>query len=220
MIRFYHVSKKYDSSDFVLNNINLSIKQGEWVVLRGKEKAGKTTLFKLLYGIDQPTSGEMIVCGQNISRLTKNKLYNYRRQLGIIPQNVNLLNNRSLYSNIDLVLRFYGFSSKVRKARIYEVLSLVGLEKKIDIISSKISDFERRKLMIARAVVNNPSVILADDLDTGLNLSEQEEIYQIFKRVKTQDMAILFSTKEEKCLLQGLREVRLENAMIQEIKFI
>ncbi|MDD5772535.1 MAG: ATP-binding cassette domain-containing protein [bacterium] len=220
MIRLYHVCKKYDSSGVVLNDISLSIKQGEWIVLRGREKAGKTTLFKLLYGMEEPSSGEMIVCGQNICRIKKEKLYFYRRQLGIIPQDGYLLNDRDLYSNIDLVLRFYGFSSKVRKARVYEVLSIVGLEKKIDIISAKLSDFEKRKLIIARAVVNNPRIILADSPDAGLNLSEQEEIYQIFKRLKTPDMAILFSTKEEKCLLQGLREVELADGMIRETKFV
>jgi cell division transport system ATP-binding protein len=219
MIRLYHVCKKYDSSEFVLNDINLSIKQGEWVILRGREKTGKTTLFKLLYGMDRPSSGEMIVCGQNISRIKKENIFLYRRQLGIIPQDGNLLNDRDLYSNIDLILRSYGFSSKVRKARVYEILSIVGLEKKIDVVSAKLTDFEKKKLMIARAVVNNPRVILADDLDMGLNLSEQEEIYQIFKRLKTPDMVILFSTKEEKCLLQGLREIELANSGIRETKF-
>ncbi|MEW6089160.1 MAG: ATP-binding cassette domain-containing protein [bacterium] len=212
MIQLYHVCKKYDSSGFVLNDINLLIKQGEWVVLKGREKTGKSTLIKLLCGIEKPTRGEMIICGQNLSCIKKEKIFLYRRQLGIIPDDINLLNDRSLYANIDLVFRFYGFSSRIREARIYEVLSLVGLEKKMDVISSKLSEFEKRKLVIARALVNSPRVILADDIDRGLDVSEAEEIYQIFKKLRTQDRVILFSTREERCFLRGLREVELTSS--------
>ncbi|MFH1287094.1 MAG: ATP-binding cassette domain-containing protein [bacterium] len=222
MIQLYHVCKKYDSSGFVLNDISLLIKKGEWVVLKGQGKSGKTSLFKLLYGADRPDSGEIIVCGQNLSCIKKEDISLYRRQLGIISQERTLLKDKNVWGNIEIILRcnlrVYGFSPKAIKARICEVLSLVGLEKKIDVLSGELTEFEKRKLLIARAVINNPRVILADDFNAGLDVSEQEELYQIFKRLKTQDVTILFSAREQ-CLLQGLREIELVDARIQEKNF-
>ena len=170
MIVFKNVTVKYDKENYALKDMSLQIKEGEFVFIVGKTGAGKSTLFKLLTRQISPTSGTIKVFKNNLDRIGNRDLPYYRRNLGVVFQDFKLLDDRNVYNNVSFAQEVIGENSFRIKKRVNNVLNLVGLRNKYRKMPRELSGGEQQKVAIARAIINKPKIILADE-PTG-NLDE------------------------------------------------
>ena len=171
MIKLKNVTKKYKNDHYALKNVNLEINSGEFVFVVGSSGAGKSTLMKLLYSEEKPSSGIVSIGGINIANIKSNKIPNLRRCMGIVFQDYKLLQNQTVFDNVAYVIRTLGISSKEINARVQGALKIVGLYEKMNATPSELSGGEQQRVGIARAIVNGPPLLIADE-PTG-NLDPQ-----------------------------------------------
>ena len=181
-----------------LKGVNLRIPQGSFVSLKGRSGSGKTTLLNCLGGLDQPTKGDILIMGQDISKWRERQLTTWRReQVGFIFQSLGLLPALSAYENVELMLRMNGVRGKERRRRTLECLELVGLTKWIDHRPYEMSGGQQQRVAIARAVANNPQMIIADEPTGELDSRTAAEILGLFKSlVKDRHMTMLMATHD------------------------
>ena len=174
MIEFKDVTKEYSKGIAALNGVNLKIEKGEFAFIVGDSGSGKSTLIRLLLKELDPTSGSIIVNGQNLNRLKHRKIPQYRRHLGVVFQDFRLLKDRNIYENIAFALRVTETSPRIIKQKVPAALSLVGLAQKYKAFPKELSGGEQQRVAIARAIVNEPAILLADE-PTG-NLDPTDEV--------------------------------------------
>ncbi len=184
-------------NELLLSNINLTVDKGEFVYLIGKSGTGKTSLFRTLYA-DMPATGRVSVCGFDVSRIKKAKIPLLRRKIGIVFQNFRLLTDRDVYSNMDFVLRATGWKKKKEiDERITEVLESVRLADKASFPVYRLSEGEQQRVGIARALVNRPELILADEPTGNLDPITSEEIMSLLIDInKKWNTTVLISTHD------------------------
>ena len=163
MIELKEVTKEYSKGVAALNGVNLKIEQGEFVFIVGDSGSGKSTLIRLILKELEPTSGKIIVNGQDLSRLKHRKIPMYRRGIGVVFQDFRLLKDRNIYENIAFAQRVTEKPSRVIKKKVPAALSLVGLAQKYKSFPKELSGGEQQRVAIARAIVNEPAILLADD---------------------------------------------------------
>ena len=163
MIEFKDVSKVYANGTVALENINLTIEDGEFVFIVGASGAGKTTLMKLLLREEKPTSGSLIVGDYDLVRIPNRKVPYYRRQLGMVFQDFRLFEKKTVFENVAFAMRVIGERSNVIKSRVPTILSIVGLSDKYKSFPTELSGGEQQRVSLARALANNPSIIIADE---------------------------------------------------------
>lgn len=195
MIILKDVIKQYKNKP-ALYNVNLHIKPGEFVFLTGPSGAGKSTLMKLLYMEEKPTRGQVVIGGINIANLHPNKIPNLRRCMGIVFQDFKLLQNHTVYDNIAYVIRTLGISSREIEARVYGALKVVGLEHKAKSKPSELSGGEQQRVSIARAIVNGPPLLIADEPTGNLDPKNSMEVMEILDQVNQRGITILVSTHD------------------------
>src|SRR5574344_1212182 len=195
MIQLRNVSKKYKYS-YALRGVNLDILAGEFVFLTGSSGAGKSTLMKLLYREELPTSGFITIGGINIGNLPLDKVPNLRRCMGIVFQDYKLLQNQSVYDNVAYVIRTLGMSTKEIEARVMGALKVVGLANKAKAKHTELSGGEQQRVSIARAIVNGPPLLIADEPTGNLDPKNSLEIMQILEQVNKKGITILVSTHD------------------------
>ena len=161
MIELKEVTKEYSKGIAALNGINLRIEQGEFVFVVGDSGSGKSTLIRLLMKEIEPTSGTIIVNGQNLNRMKHRQIPQYRRGIGVVFQDFRLLKDRNIYENIAFAQRVTEKSTRVIKKKVPAALSLVGLAQKYKAFPKELSGGEQQRVAIARAVVNEPAILLA-----------------------------------------------------------
>jgi len=203
----YHVSKRFKHNRPALDDISVDIRSGEFIFLTGPSGAGKTTFLKLLFVEDTPTAGNIIVLGRNLSRVREANLHHLRRQIGVVFQDFRLLKNRTIFENIDFVLRLYGHPPKVRKKMAWQALSMVGLEKRIDAYPLELSGGEQQRIAIARAIVNNPPLILADEPTGNLDSQREEEIMALFSKINMQGTTLVVATHNKSIISRMSKRV-------------
>ncbi len=205
MIQLRGVTKKY-KNQYALKNINLDIMAGEFVFLTGASGAGKSTLMKLLYREETPTCGVVMVGnGMNIANLPDDKVPNLRRCMGIVFQDYKLLPNMSVYDNVAYVIRTLGMSTKEINARVMGALKVVGLSDKIQAKPSELSGGEQQRVSIARAIINGPPLLIADEPTGNLDPENSKTIMGILEEVNTRGITILVSTHNQE-LVNSLRK--------------
>lgn len=180
----------------LLENVNLHVSEGEFVYIIGHVGSGKSSLFKTLYG-ELPVRGEgtASVLDYNLYQLKRRHLPALRRQMGIIFQDFQLLSDRTVYENIDFVLRATGWRKKeMRRQRILEVLTEVGMESKVDAYPHQLSGGEQQCVTIARSIINNPKIILADEPTGNLDRDNSEKITGMLKRLCENGTAVVMIT--------------------------
>lgn len=197
MIQLRNVTKKYKSGKYALKNINLDILSGEFVFIVGASGAGKSTLMKLLYHEELPTSGTVIVGGKNIAKLHNDEVPSIRRSMGIVFQDYKLLQNKTVYDNVAYVIRTLGYSTKDIKARVMSALSIVGLSDKMNSFPSELSGGEQQRVGIARAIVNGPPLLIADEPTGNLDPNTSMEIMQILEQINQRGITVIVSTHDE-----------------------
>ena len=197
MITMKNVRKSYDNGADALRGINLEVADGEFVFIVGPSGSGKSTLTKILTGEISCTDGEVMVNGFDLDRMRPSKLYKLRRTLGIIFQDFRLIENKTVYQNIEFAMRVLGVKPKKIKPRIKYVLELVGLQDKINCMPNELSGGEQQRVAIARALANNPRLIIADEPTTALDVTIQAQILELLKDLqKKQGCSIMLITHD------------------------
>ena len=181
MIELKEVTKEYSKGIAALNGINLRIEQGEFVFVVGDSGSGKSTLIRLLMKEIEPTSGTIIVNGQNLNRMKHRQIPQYRRGIGVVFQDFRLLKDRNIYENIAFALRVTETPTRVIKKKVPAALSLVGLAQKYKSFPKELSGGEQQRVAIARAIVNEPAILLADEPTGNLDEDTAAEITGILK---------------------------------------
>lgn len=196
MITFQNVTKRYKNDHYALKNISLQIHSGEFVFIVGASGAGKSTLMKLLYSEEKPTSGIVSIGGLNIANLTNDRIPNLRRCMGIVFQDYKLLQNQTVYDNVAYVIRTLGISSKEIDARVNGALKIVGLHEKKKATPSELSGGEQQRVGIARAIVNGPPLLIADEPTGNLDPKNSMEIMQILDQINQRGITVIVSTHD------------------------
>ena len=196
MIDFEHVTKIYKRSDTpALEDIDFHVDDGEFVFLVGHSGAGKSTLLKLILREELPTEGRVMVDGKDVARLRRGKVPFLRRQMGIIFQDFQLLHDRSVYQNLLFVLKATGWKDKAKvEARIDEVLETVGLSDKKNSMPHELSGGEQQRIVVARAMLNHPDIIIADEPTGNLDPETAEYIVRLLKDITLTGTAVIMST--------------------------
>jgi cell division transport system ATP-binding protein len=194
MIEFKNVSKVYGNNHIALSNINLNIKKGEFVFLVGPSGAGKTTFIKLLLKEIEPTNGEIIVNGTNITQLKRKKIPYYRRSIGVVFQDFRLLSDKTIYENIAFAMEIADASSKDIKRRVPQLLALVGLINKEKLYPHQLSGGEQQRVAIARALANNPSLIICDEPTGNLDPDNSWAIMELLNEINKSGTTIVMVT--------------------------
>ncbi len=195
MIQLRNVYKKYKDT-YALQNINLDIMSSEFVFLTGPSGAGKSTLMKLLYREEIPTSGTVMIGNINIAKLPNDRVPNIRRCMGIVFQDYKLLPNISVYDNIAYVIRTLGMRTKEIQDRVTGALKVVGLLNKMNAKPTELSGGEQQRVSIARAIVNGPPLLIADEPTGNLDPKTSLEIMQILEQINEKGITVIVSTHD------------------------
>ena len=195
MIQLRAVTKKY-KNNYALKNINLDILSGEFVFLVGASGAGKSTLIKMLYKEEVPSSGTVMIGGINIAKLPPDKVPNLRACMGIVFQDYKLLPNQSVFDNVAYVIRTLGISSKEINARVLGALKIVGLSDRLRAKPSELSGGEQQRVSIARAIVNGPPLLIADEPTGNLDPKNSMDIMQILEQINQKGITVIVSTHD------------------------
>lgn len=202
MIRFSQVSKRYPGGYAALKNVSFEVATGEMIFLTGHSGAGKSTLLKLIAAIERPNGGTVLVNGQNISKIRAGAVPYLRRNIGLIFQDHKLLFDRNLFDNVLLPLQIAGFDHRESAKRVRAALDKVGLLKREKAIPVALSGGEQQRLCIARAIVNRPSILLADEPTGNLDAESASAIMEIFESFHQVGATLLISTHDETLLRQ------------------
>jgi cell division transport system ATP-binding protein len=217
MIHFDNVSKRYPGGHEALSGVNLHLDAGELAFLTGHSGAGKSTLLKLLMLLERPTSGALLINGKNVSRLSNFRIPSYRRQLGVVFQDHQLLMDRTVFDNVALPLQVAGFSKKETGRRVRAALDSVGLLSKEKQSPLALSGGEQQRVGIARAVVHKPRILLADEPTGNLDPELSAEIMNLFQRFQDVGVTVLIATHDIDLIHRlNHRIVRLDQGSVLE----
>lgn len=194
MIEFKNVSKVYENGSIALDDVSLFINKGEFVVVVGHSGAGKSTLFKLLTHEVVPDSGSVLVNDVDVTRIKKSKIPMLRRKLGVVFQDFRLLPNKTVFENIAFALEVIEEKPSVIKEKVEHVLELVGLEDKANDLPEDLSGGEQQRVAVARAIVNRPLVLIADEPTGNLDPNTSKDIVDLFKHINNFGTTVVMVT--------------------------
>ena len=215
MIVFSNVTKIYSSNTVALDEVSFEIKEGEFVSIVGKSGAGKTTLIKLILGLETPTSGEVFFYGRNISAMDALELQKIRRKIGGIYQDYKLLPNKTVYENVAYIMQIEGEDNEKIALEVPQVLEAIGLSQKIHNFPRELSGGEQQRLAIARAFINHPDVILADEPTGNLDPYNTYEVISLLEKInRTGKTIILLTHNREVVNKLAKRVLTIENGRI------
>lgn len=195
MIRLYHLTKTYGDRD-ALHDVSLHIEKGEFVYVTGPSGAGKSTLLKLLYGAERPTEGKLLVGGVDISKLPRPRVPLLRRNMGVVFQDFKLLPMRSVGENVAMALEVIGSPKEQIRRRIPAVLNIVGLKGREDALPTQLSGGEQQRVAIARSIVNDPALLLADEPTGNLDGAMAVEVMEILQAINLRGTTVLVATHD------------------------
>ena len=194
MIQFVDVVKSYDQGNNALNGATLQVEDGEFVFLIGPSGSGKSTIIKLITGELKPTSGTVHVNGYSLERIRKREVPFLRRTVGVVFQDFRLISKMTVYENVAFAMRVIGAKEREIRERVPYVLELVGLENKKNRLPGEMSGGEQQRLAIARALVNNPSTIIADEPTGNLDPARSFEIMSLLEQINNLGTTVLVVT--------------------------
>lgn len=218
LIEIKNVTKVYKNGVTALSDVKLEIKKGEFVFITGGSGSGKSTLIKLLYREEKPTKGNVIVGGINVSKLKNRKVYQLRRKIGIVFQDYKLLEKLTVYENIAFVLEMYGMKKVLMRPKILKALDQVGLKEKARSYPDELSGGEQQRVSIARAIVNDPKVLICDEPTGNLDPKMSLEIARIIEDInKEMETTIILVTHDETIVnILKKRVITLEKGMVSK----
>lgn len=206
IIQLIHVSKWHDRKA-ALSDVTLEIEKGEFVLLRGASGAGKSTLLRMLFGEEQPDEGQIFVHGRNVTKLSPAEVPYLRRKVGAVFQDFRLLPKKSVFDNVALPLIVQGASEKDIRRKVTEALRAVDVDHKKDLSPHSLSTGEQQRVCIARAIVNGPVVLLADEPTGNLDPERTREIMELFKLINSRGTTVIVATHDPHVLNHVNRRV-------------
>lgn len=203
MIQLHNVSLAYQREASALNNIDLKIGKGEFVFLTGPSGAGKTSLLRLLYGALTPDRGQVLIDGQNITRMAKSQIPLLRRSIGVVFQDFKLLGNRTVFENVAISLEVLGWGRADISKKTMHMLKQMGIESKYNLKTQRLSGGEQQRVALARALVNDPKILLADEPTGNLDDANKNQILAIFKEANIRGTTVVVATHDRRLITQS-----------------
>ena len=196
MVEFRGVSKRYPNGTLALSNINLRINKGEFAFLVGQSGSGKSTLMKLLLKEEDPTEGDVYVNGNDVSSMRRSYVPYLRRNLGIIFQDFRLLPNKTVYENVAFAMHITEAVPREIRRQVPMALALVGLSRKANVYPEQLSGGEQQRVAVARAIVNSPSLLIADEPTGNLDPENSWEIVKLLNEIHQRGTTVIVATHE------------------------
>jgi len=216
MIEFYHVSKAYNGWP-ALHDVSFKIGKGEFVFLTGPSGAGKTTLLRLIFRADAPDKGQILVNNRNLLHIRESEIPYLHRMIGFVFQDFRLLPKRTVFENVALALKVSGVPEGVLRVKVAETLGGVGLGHKLDAMPMTLSVGEQQRVCLARAIANDPQILLADEPTGNLDPDLSGEILELMKSVNARGTTVVLATHNRDLLRRWRRRVmRLEQGRVAE----
>jgi cell division transport system ATP-binding protein len=217
MIQLFHVSKTYLPNYRALTDINLEVKRGEFVFLGGPSGAGKSTLLKLLFRQEEPSEGQILIDGKNVTHLPNRQVAQLRRKIGLIFQEFKLLPDLTVLDNVALAAEVIGIAKKVSRAKAYQLLRELGLKERYDSKPLSLSGGEQQRVAIARALVNEPMLVLADEPTGNLDAEVAEETMRLLFKIRDTGATIIVATHDLNLINRyGTRVILLERGTLSD----
>jgi len=214
MIQFLNVTKFYESQA-AIKNITLTIEKGELAFLTGPSGAGKSTLLKIIYLSERPDEGNVTIADWDLSKLKESSIPFLRRNIGVVFQDFRLLDNRNVFDNVAMTLRIQGALEDEVKERVMDILKIVNLRHKADSFPKALSGGEQQRVVIARAIVGEPTILLADEPTGNLDSDTASGISRLFKDINATGTTVLIATHNKELFRNtGRRVIRLDNGNI------
>ncbi len=215
LISLRNVSKDYGSSVKALDSVTLGIDKGEFVFIVGPSGAGKSTLIKLLYREEVPSDGQVVVLGKDMAKIRRREIPFLRRRIGVVFQDFKLLEDKTIGENISFALEVTGAPTREIKKRVTQVLNLVGLKDRKDAYPNELSGGEQQRIAIARALVRNPDILLADEPSGNLDPKTSHEIFSLLERANMYGTTVVVATHAQDMVnLLKKRVIELRNGTL------
>jgi len=216
MIELYHVTKSYPGGTRpALKEVSLKVDKGEFVFITGPSGAGKTTLLRLIFGAERASSGQVLVGGRNLSKLKHNQMAMLRRSIGVVFQDFKLLNNRTAQENVAFALEVVGAPQREIHSKAWMALKNVNLHDRMDAYPLNLSGGEQQRIAIARALINNPTLLLADEPTGNLDPDITREIMKLFDDINMKGTTIVIASHDRELIkAMGKRVIRLVEGAI------
>ena len=217
LIELKNVYKKYSNGVNALCDVNLSISKGEFVFVIGGSGSGKSTLIKLLYRQERPTNGEVYVGGVNVAKLRNGKVYKLRRKLGIVFQDYKLLPKKTVYENVAFALEVYGLRKNEIRKRTIKAIEQVGLKEKLRSYPDELSGGEQQRVSIARAIVNEPKVLICDEPTGNLDNKTAMEVMEVIDNINKELGTTIIMATHSMDIVNKMKKrvVELEKGVIE-----
>jgi len=217
VIETYHLSKLYRRGVYALRDLSLTIDKGEFLFLTGPSGAGKSTLLRLLLREDLPSEGRLSVAGRNLSELTPRQVQSYRRSVGFVFQDFRLIPRFTVFQNVAFVMRVLGVPQTVQHRKTFQVLKWVGLQHRMNALPEELSGGEQQRIAIARALVNDPQLVLADEPTGNLDPDLSLEIMNLFRETNARGTTVVVATHDRELIRRvDRRAVTLDHGRIVE----
>ena len=218
MIEAYHLSKAYGRGVYALRDLSLKVDKGEFIFLTGPSGAGKSTLLRLLLRQEIPSEGQLVVGGRNLASLSPRQVQAYRRSLGFVFQDFKLLQPKTVLENVAFVPRVLGMPRAQQQRRTFQVLKWVGLQHRMSAYPMELSGGEQQRIAIARALVNDPAIILADEPTGNLDPDLSLEIMNLFREINARGTTVVVATHDRELIRRvGRRTVTLDHGQMVEV---
>jgi cell division transport system ATP-binding protein len=218
VIETHHLSKVYSRGLYALRDLTLTIEKAEFVFLTGPSGAGKSTFLRLLLLQERPSEGEVFVNGQNLATLNRREIQEYRRGIGFIFQDFKLIPSRTVLENISFVPEVLGVPAAQQRRRAFQVLKWVGLQHRMNAYPDDLSGGEQQRIAIARALVNDPVLVIADEPTGNLDPDLSLEIMNLLREINAGGTTVLVATHDRELIrLVGRRTITLDQGRIVEV---
>ena len=218
MIETHHLSKLYNRGVYALRDLNLSVDKGEFIFLTGPSGAGKSTLLRLLLREDVPSEGELKVLGRDLISLRPAQIQSYRRSVGFVFQDFRLIPRFTVFQNVAFVMRVLGLPVATQQRKTFQVLKWVGLQHRMNALPEELSGGEQQRIAIARALVNDPQLVLADEPTGNLDPDLSLEIMNLFREINARGTTVIVATHDRELVRRvGRRSITLDHGKIVEV---
>ena len=218
MIETYHLSKLYNRGVYALRDLSLTIDKGEFIFLTGPSGAGKSTLLKLLLREDVPSEGELKVLGRDLKTLRPAQVQAFRRSVGFVFQDFRLIPRFTVFQNVAFVMRVLGLPVATQQRKTFQVLKWVGLQHRMNAFPEELSGGEQQRIAIARALVNDPQLVLADEPTGNLDPDLSLEIMNLFREINARGTTVVVATHDRELIRRvDRRAITLNHGRMVEL---
>jgi cell division transport system ATP-binding protein len=218
LIEAHQLSKLYNRGVYALRDLSLTIDKGEFLFLTGPSGAGKSTLLRLLLREELPSEGDLKVAGRNLGTLSASQTQSYRRSIGFVFQDFRLIPRFTVFQNVAFVMRVIGVDVAVQQRKTFQVLKWVGLQHRMNAYPEELSGGEQQRIAIARALVNEPQLVLADEPTGNLDPDLSLEIMNLFREINARGTTVIVATHDRELIRRvGRRTITLDQGRIVEV---